>query len=81
MIVVYENRKYFFRDKWLSESGAEVSDILSNFLSEKAMQDGVDPGLFASIVTPVQTRVIKAKPKPKKEKKKSTLEVLFDLNC
>lgn len=79
MIIVYENKKYRFRDKWLSDSGEEVSDILSNFLSDKAIQDGVDPGLFASVRTLVKSRVTKAMPTPKKETKKSSFEVLFEL--
>lgn len=78
MVIVYENSKYIFRDKWLSEGGREVSDILSNFLSEKAVQDGADPGLFASVITPVRTRVTKSNPKPKKVEKKSNEKVLFD---
>ena len=80
MIVVYENRKYIFRDKWLSDGGREVEEILSNFLSEMAVEDGADPGLFASIITPVKARIVMADPKPKKVNKKDKGEVLFDFS-
>ena len=65
MVIVYEKRKYVFRDKWLSENGGEISSILSNFLCEKAVKDGADPSLFIGVKTTARTKVFKKKPKIK----------------
>lgn len=66
MTLVYEGKKYIFHEKWLSENSEEISDIFSNFLCEKAIQDGADPELFSHIVTPVKTRITKIIKKEKK---------------
>ena len=80
MNIVYENKKYTFRNKWLSEGEREVSNILSNFLSERAIQDGADPELFKDIITSAKSKVKISNQNPEKNSSEPDEEILFDLS-
>lgn len=84
MVVIFDKKKFTFEEKWTSTDGSDVSDILSNFLSERAISDGADPAVFAGIKTATKTRITKGKKleklSPVKNNLKSAgIEILFKI--
>jgi len=73
MKVQYERYEYHFDEKWHSPDGKEVTEVLNNFLCQKAIADGADPSLFNAVITDKSSEVKRKSigPTLKKKSKKT----------
>lgn len=76
MVVFYEGRNYYFSTNWKEQgTNTSCSEVLSNFLSQKAVEDGADIKIFASVYTAKRYEIFEDGFQQRKKNKKKVVEV------